>query len=212
MERKAHWNTMYQQKRPAGVSWYQPHLEVSLRLLAQAGLPPESRIIDVGGGASTFVDDLLEKGVRTVTVLDISGQALAASKARLGERAERVTWIEADITQAQLPSASYDVWHDRALFHFLTNAEARRRYLNTMRQALKPTGRVIIATFSLHGPSRCSGLDVIRYSPESLQAEFGGGFRFAEAIEETHRTPFDTVQPFLYCRFESVSATTTRDA
>ena len=203
---------MYQQKRPGEVSWYQPHLDVSLRLFAKAGLQQESHVMDVGGGASTLVDDLLEKGVRDVTVLDISGRALAASKARLGARGAGVTWIEADITHAQLPNTYYDIWHDRTLFHFLTNAEDRRRYLDTMRQTLKLTGHVIMATFSLHGPPRCSGLDVVRYSPESLQAELGGGFRFAEAIEEAHRTPFDTVQPFLYCRFERVPATPTREA
>ena len=202
MERQAHWETIYQQKRPEEVSWYQPHLAVSLALLAKAGLSPERRVIDVGGGASTLVDDLLEQGLARVTVLDISEQALAESKARLGARAERVTWIEADITRAKLPSASYDLWHDRAAFHFLTDAEDRRRYLKTMSEALKPGGQVILATFALQGPPRCSGLDVLRHSPETLQAELGAGFTLSESLDESHRTPFNTVQQFLYCRFQ----------
>ena len=203
MERKSHWGTIYQRQRPQEVSWYQPHLNVSLSLLANAGLFPGSRIIDVGGGASTLVDDLLAKRIRDVTVLDISGHALAAAKARLGERAERATWIEADITQVEFPSASYDLWHDRAVFHFLTNAEDRRRYIATMRDALKPGGYAILATFALQGPPRCSGLEVVRYSPDTLHAEVGGDFALIEALEEEHQTPFQTVQKFLYCRFQS---------
>ena len=202
MERQAHWETVYQQKRPEEVSWYQSHLAVSLALLAKAGLSPESRVIDVGGGASTLVDDVLERGVRDVTVLDVSGRALAAVKARLGTKAERVTWVEADITDAKLPSASYDLWHDRAVFHFLTNAEDRRCYLTILNEALKPGGQVILATFALQGPLRCSGLEVLRYSPETLQAELGKGFTLIESLDESHRTPFNTVQQFLYCLFQ----------
>ena len=199
---KTHWETMYQRKRPDEVSWYQPHLSVSLRLLANAGLHPESRVIDVGGGASTLADDLLAQGVRHVTVLDISGQALAAAKARLGKRAEQATWLEADITQVQLPNASYDLWHDRAVFHFLTSAEDRRRYLDTMRKVLAPGGQAILATFALEGPPRCSGLEVVRYSPDTLHAEVGKDFRLMETISEEHQTPFQTMQRFRYCRFE----------
>lgn len=202
MAQKTYWDTIYQQRQPSEVSWYQPHLTVSLDLLVNTGLSVESRIIDVGGGASTLVDDLLARGVKDVTVLDISGQALAAAKARLGERATRVTWIEADITRAQLPRASYDVWHDRAVFHFLTAAEDRRRYLATMRDALKPDAQVILATFSLDGPPRCSGLEVVKYSPETLLAELGNGFRLLEAREEAHRTPSGAVQSFIYGRFQ----------
>ena len=203
MDWKTHWETIYRQKRPEEVSWYQPHLETSLRLLENAGLNPESRIIDVGGGASTLADDLLEKGIKEITVLDISGQALAASKERLGERADRVEWIEADITQADLPAGRYDLWHDRAVFHFLTRTEDRRRYIDVMRRALKAGGQAVLATFSLQGPPRCSGLEVIRYSPETLQAELGGAFRLVEALEEEHQTPFHTIQKFSYARFQS---------
>ena len=205
-QQKPHWDTIYRQKRPGEVSWYQPHLTRSLQLLANAGLRPESRIIDVGGGASTLVDDLLDQGVTDITVLDISGHALAAAKARLGKRAEPVTWLEADITQVQLPDASYDLWHDRAVFHFLTGAEDRRRYLDTMRKALTPGGQAVLATFALDGPPRCSGLEVVRYSPETLHAEVGKDFRLVETISEEHWTPFQTMQRFLYCRFESLKA------
>ena len=205
-QQKPHWDTIYRQKDPGEVSWYQPHLTRSLQLLANAGLRPESRIIDVGGGASTLVDDLLGQGVTDITVLDISGQALAAAKTRLGKRAEQVTWLEADVTQVQLPNASYDLWHDRAVFHFLTSAEDRRRYLDTMRKALKPGGQALLATFALDGPPRCSGLEVVRYSPETLHAEVGKDFRLVETISEEHRTPFKTMQRFMYCRFESLKA------
>ncbi len=205
-QRKTHWETVYRQKRPIEVSWYQPHLNVSLRLLAGAGLQPDSRVIDVGGGASTLVDDLLEQGVRNMSVLDISGQALEASKARLGERAKHVTWIEGDITQTILPTASFDMWHDRAVFHFLTDSEDRRRYIAAVRNALKPGRHAVLATFSLQGPPRCSGLEVIRYSPETLQAEFGEGFQLIKAVEEAHKTPFNTVQQFVYCHFQNIPA------
>ena len=209
MEQKSHWETLYKQKHPADVSWYQPHLQASLRLLANAGLRPGARIIDVGSGASTLVDDLLDRGVSDVTALDISGHALAVAKARLGDRAKGVNWIEADVTQTQLSTPRYDLWHDRAVFHFLTKAEDRRRYLATMHDALKLGGQAILATFALEGPPRCSGLDVVRYNPETLQAEVGDDFRLIEAFDEDHRTPFNTVQKFMYCRFQKVLSATT---
>ena len=205
MEQKTHWETIYRQKRPGEVSWYQPHLNVALDLLAKAGLSGESRIIDVGGGASTLVDDLLARDVKQVTVLDISGQALAAAKARLGEQAKRVTWIEADVTQAPLPHASYDLWHDRAVFHFLTDAQDRRRYVATMREALKPGGHAVLATFALQGPPRCSGLEVVRHSPDTVQVELGSRFRLVEAVEDDHKTPSGAVQKFVYVRFQKLA-------
>jgi len=201
-ESKTHWETIHKQRRPEEVSWYKPHLNISLKLLTNARLNPEGRLVDVGGGASTLADDLLERGIRRITVLDISGHALAASKARLGERAGDVEWIEADVTQAKLPAGHYDIWHDRAAFHFLTDLADRRRYIEVMRNALKPNGQLIIATFSLQGPPRCSGLEVVRYSPETLQAELGNDFKLVEALEEEHRTPFDAVQKFIYARFQ----------
>jgi SAM-dependent methyltransferase len=147
------------------------------------------------------VDDLLAQGVSEVTVLDLSSRALAAAKARLSEGAERVTWIEADVTAAPLPSGSYDLWHDRAVFHFLTQAEDRRRYVDAMRHALKPGGQAILATFALDGPPRCSGLEVVRYSPDTLRQELGSGFQLAETVPEAHQTPFHTTQRFVYNRF-----------
>ena len=203
MEAKSHWETIYQQKRPTDVSWYALHLHVSLELLARAGLSRDSRVIDVGGGASTLVDDLLDQGIKRLTVLDISGRAITASKVRLGDRAQGVNWIEADITEAPLPSHAYDLWHDRALFHFLTTINQRRRYLKTMRDALTPSGQVILATFGLQGPPRCSGLEIARYSPDTLQRELPE-FKLVEALEDAHQTPFHTVQQFIYCRFQRV--------
>jgi len=197
-----HWNAIYRSKDPTQVSWYQPHLARSLDLIARTGVGPDAHLIDVGGGASTLVDDLLMQEFRHLTVLDVSSKALGVSRARLGQQADAVTWNNSDITAAQLPRAYYDLWHDRAVFHFLTNAEDRRHYVATMREALKPGGHAILATFALQGPPRCSGLEVIRYSPDALHAELDGDFRLIEALDEAHQTPFHTVQQFMYCRFQ----------
>ena len=205
MDTKSHWETVYNQKKPGEVSWYKPHLDLSLRILKNAGLNPSSCIIDVGAGASTLVDDLINLGVKSLTVLDISGEALGISKTRLGQQANKAEWIEADITQAKLRKGHYDIWHDRAVFHFLTDAKDRRRYAIVMTEALKPHGQLVMATFSLEGPPRCSGLDIVRYSPQTLQAELGKGFRLIEALEEEHQTPFNTTQKFICCRFEKIS-------
>lgn len=199
-----HWEKVYQSQKPDKVSWYKPHLDLSLDILTHAGLKPSSHIIDVGAGASTLVDDLIKLGVKAVTVLDVSGEALAVSKARLGKQADEIEWVETDITQAKLRKEYYDIWHDRAVFHFLTDAEDRRRYIAGMTEALKPNGQLVMATFSLQGPPRCSGLDVVRHSPETLQVELGNGFRLVESLEEEHRTPFNTVQKFIYCRFQRI--------
>lgn len=206
MDPKAHWEILYVQRRPGEVSWYQPHLTVSLNLLANAGLRSGCHVIDVGGGAPTLVDDLLDQGVTEITVLDVSGRALSAAKERLGAQANRATWMEADITHVQLPSSFYDIWHDRAVLHFLTKAADRRRYLDTMRSALKPEGHAVLATFALDGPPRCSGLEIIRYSPETLCAEVGGGFMLREVVNEAHRTPSKTMQQFQYCCFQRVAS------
>ncbi len=205
MDAKKHWEDIYGQKKPDEVSWYKPHLDLSLKILTNAGLNSSSRIIDVGAGASTLVDDLIRLGTKAITILDISGEALAVSKARLEQRANEVEWIEADITQAKLRKEYYDIWHDRAVFHFLTGAEDRHQYVATTTEALKQQGQLVIATFSLQGPLRCSGLDIVKYSPETLQAELGSGFRLIEALEEEHQTPFNTAQKFIYCRFQKVS-------
>ena len=205
MDTKTHWQNIYSQKKSNEVSWFKSHLDLSLRIFANAGLNPSSHIIDVGAGASTLVDDLIGYGVKSITVLDISSEALAVSKARLGQRASGVEWIEADITRAKLRKEYYDIWHDRAVFHFLTDAEDRRRYVAVMTEALKLQGQLVMATFSLDGPPRCSGLNIVRYSPQTLQDELGKGFRLIEALEEEHQTPFNTTQKFIYCRFKKVS-------
>lgn len=204
MVSKAHWESVYRRSRPEAVGWYQPHLATSLALMARAGLNPSSRVIDVGGGASTLVDDLLDRGVAAITVLDLSESALAASRARLGARAGAVQWIEGDVTQARLPAGAYELWHDRAFFHFLTDSASRRRYLEVAQEALVPAGQLILATFGLRAPRRCSGLAVVRYSPATLQEIVGRRFTLVEALEEAHRTPANTVQPFLYARFQKL--------
>lgn len=175
---------------------------MSLELIKRTGSITSARIIDVGGGASTLVDDLFAEGFDQLTVLDISSAALKAAMDRLGRRSStKVTWVEADITQAVLPHHFYDVWHDRAVFHFLTDEEDRHCYISAARQALKPGGYIIIATFAADGPLKCSGLEIVRYSPEKLQAEFGESFELLESFEEKHQTPFDTTQNFIYCTF-----------
>jgi 2-polyprenyl-3-methyl-5-hydroxy-6-metoxy-1,4-benzoquinol methylase len=196
---KTHWENLYTTKATDQVSWYQPHLEMSLSLIERAAATPSASIIDVGGGESTLVDDLLARGYRNITVLDISQTAIDVTKQRLKELAERVHWIAADVTEANLASGAYDVWHDRAVFHFLTTMEQRAAYVNTVRHAVKQGGHVIVGAFGPEGPTRCSGLDVIRYDAESLHDQFGSRFRLAESSKELHHTPFGTTQQFLYC-------------
>jgi len=199
MELKAHWEHIYQTKDSAQVSWYKPHLDLSFQMIERTGVDPSAQIIDVGGGASTLVDDLLAAGYPNVTVLDISGAALQVAQNRLGARGKSVTWIEADITQASLPVNHHDLWHDRAVFHFLTNPADRAKYIHAVQRSLKPDGHLIVATFAPDGPDKCSGLDVVRYSPDSLHHEFGDEFALVESLYETHPTPFGTQQKFIYC-------------
>ncbi|MFI8744681.1 class I SAM-dependent methyltransferase [Pseudomonas sp. NPDC077186] len=199
MHSKEHWQQVYTNKAADSVSWYQPHVSVSLELIRQTGVSVDASLIDVGGGASTLVDDLLVAGFRKLTVLDISDTALEVARQRLGERAAWVSWIEADITTVQLPEQAYDVWHDRAVFHFLTTEQERREYLQAVRRAVKPGGFVIVGTFAEDGPERCSGLPVQRYSAESLHAEFGASFEPLGRAAEDHRTPSGSIQKFLYC-------------
>lgn len=199
MNSKAHWEAVYESRAPAEQSWYQSEPTRSLELLEQLGLAPASAIIDVGGGASTLVDALLERGVGSITVLDISGAALAHSKARLGARATSVQWIEGDITNVDLgASASYDFWHDRAVFHFLTESGDRRRYVAAAARALRPGGAALVATFAPHGPARCSGLEVVRYDSELLAREFGREFSLERSMDELHHTPSGGEQAFTY--------------
>lgn len=196
---KAHWEKIYTTKAPDQVSWYQVQPQESLDLIRRTGIGKTAQIIDIGGGASTLVDYLLMDGFQHISVLDISFVALGVAKSRLGLRATEVTWIEGDITKSDLPPAHYDLWHDRAVFHFLTDAEDRRKYVEAVERSLKPGGHIIIASFAVDGPMQCSGLDVMRYSPSSLHNEFGERFELLESHNETHNTPFGTQQKFVYC-------------
>jgi len=199
MPNKDHWENVYTSKPVQGVSWFQQHAELSLNLIRRTGVSKDASIIDVGGGASTLVDDLLVMGYTSLTVLDLSVAALAAAQKRLGVRADEVKWLVADITNVELPKRAFDVWHDRAVFHFLITAEQRQAYIETVKHAVKPGGHVIIATFAEDGPTQCSGLPVMRYSADALQVEFGEGFGLEAHTKEEHSTPFETTQRFVYC-------------
>lgn len=199
MNIKTHWEHIYETKAPDQVSWYQEHAQFSLQHIRKTGIRKTDHIIDVGGGASTLVDDLIADGFQQISILDISGTALQLARQRLGPKANDVKWIEADITRADLLHQAYDVWHDRAVFHFLMQAADRQRYVDTVRHAVRPDGHVIVATFASDGPDRCSGLDVMRYSPESLHGEFGEDFELMDSTRESHQTPFGTEQRFIYC-------------
>jgi SAM-dependent methyltransferase len=199
MHSKSHWETVYSSKSATEVSWFQEHAQHSLNMINSTGIPLSGAIIDVGGGASTLVDDLLINGYSNVTVLDLSSAALAAAKKRLGGIGSSVLWIEADITDASLPNHAFDVWHDRAVFHFLTTPEERQAYVQNVLRSVKPGGHVIVATFAEDGPTKCSGLPVMRYSASQLHAEFGKSFILVHHDKEEHRTPLGTVQKFVYC-------------
>jgi SAM-dependent methyltransferase len=200
MNQQHHWEQVYKAKAHDQVSWFRPHLETSLALVERATSGNrEAAIADIGGGPSTLVDDLRERGYSDLTVVDISERALELARARLREAAAAVRWILADARQLMLPAQSVDVWHDRAVFHFLTAVEQRRGYVRAALQALKPGGHIIVSTFGPEGPERCSGLEVVRYDSESLHQEFGGRFRLIESSKEAHQTPWGSVQQFLYC-------------
>lgn len=201
VDRKAHWDAVYREHAADDVSWFQPRAEASLRLIAACGLSREVGLLDVGAGASPLVDDLLAAGYRNVAVLDISPAALAVARQRLGVRAAAVRWYEGDVTEFQ-PPERFGLWHDRAVFHFLTAPEERARYVAALKAALLPGGHVIIATFALDGPAKCSGLPVARYDAAGLRAELGGEFQLHEQLDETHRTPWQTEQRFSYFRLQ----------
>jgi SAM-dependent methyltransferase len=196
---KEHWEKVYASKRETDVSWFQEHAWLSLQLIREAGVPTDAAIIDVGAGASRFVDDCLREGYRNLTVLDVSAVALATARARLGERAAEVHWLEANVLDAALPAHAYGVWHDRAVFHFLTDPSDRHAYVQQVLRAVKPGGLVIVATFAEEGPTLCSGLPVMRYSPSALHAEFGVAFELLGHRRETHETPAGQEQAFVYC-------------
>lgn len=199
MDAKTHWEKVYKTKEPESVSWYRAHLETSLALIERAARSPSASIIDIGAGESTLVDDLLARGYENITVFDISETALDVTKKRLGPLAQQSEWIVADVTQVELPPSAYDVWHDRAVFHFLTSIEQRAAYVRNVAKAVRAGGHVIVSTFGPEGPTKCSGLQVSRYDAASLHGEFGPRFRLVESSQELHRTPFGTTQQFLYC-------------
>lgn len=198
-ERESHWQRIYAEKGAEGVSWYRPHLDASLALIERIALDPAAAIIDIGGGASTLVDDLLARGHRNVAVLDVAAAALESARQRVGNAAAQVHWITGDILTAALPAAGFDLWHDRAVFHFLTAPQDRAAYVRQLVGALRPGGHVILSTFGPEGPVRCSGLEVVRYDAPALLQELGPGFRLAESFTELHRTPSGASQQFLCC-------------
>lgn len=198
---RQHWERIYSTKDSGDLSWHQDRLRLSLEIIAHSGIAPDASLIDVGGGDSTLVADLLGMGFRNLTVLDISASALERARRRLGEAARQVRWIEADITAASLPPAAFDFWHDRAVFHFLTDPEDRRRYTQQAIAALRPGAFLLIACFAPDGPERCSGLPVVRAGEADLLWELGASFTLVESQRESHRTPGGTAQEFLYSLF-----------
>ena len=204
MTRQQHWNAAYQADGPTDVSWYQTCPTLSLALIAATSVAKEASIIDVGGGASTLVDGLLDAGYSSLTVLDLSGTALDQARYRLDERAAAVDWFHGDVTTFQ-PPRRFEIWHDRAVFHFLTDPADRRGYVSSLLRTLQPGGHVIISTFAPDGPPKCSGLDVMRYDETSIAAELGPEFTLRESRHETHLTPWQSEQRFIYCRFQHLA-------
>lgn len=199
MDSRQHWEGVYSSKAPDAVSWYAPHLEQSLAYIRASGLSPSASVIDVGGGESTLVDDLLDAGYQNLSVLDLSSTALAVCRDRLGARADQVRWLNADVLAHRFEPGSIDIWHDRAVFHFLTEEAQRRTYLRQILQALRPGGFAIVGTFGPTGPTLCSGLPVRRYDAPSLHAEFGEQFQRLDDRLAVHTTPWGTPQQFVYC-------------
>ena len=202
--RRAHWQDVYGSKDPTEVSWYQPVPERSLKLIRETGVAKSDPVLDVGGGASTLVDHLLQEGYSDISVLDIAGNALDRSRARLGKSAEAVDWIEADVTIFS-PPRQYALWHDRAVFHFLTDSSDRDNYIDVVTRAVESNGYIVLATFGPEGPERCSGLDIRRYSVQRLQDLFGDRFRLGGDYLEDHVTPAGATQQFLYSWWQARS-------
>ncbi|UEQ74532.1 class I SAM-dependent methyltransferase [Chryseobacterium arthrosphaerae] len=200
-EHKNHWENVYETKNPDQVSWTQAKPQTSLDFISSFGLGKEARIIDIGGGDSNLVDFLLQEGYENITVLDISSKALEKAKERLGDAAAKVKWIATDITAFE-PAETYDIWHDRAAFHFLTNQEHVSKYMGIAEKSI--TGFMVLGTFSKNGPTKCSGLDIQQYDEESLSSEFESGFEKIQCLTEDHTTPFGTVQNFVFCSFKKL--------
>ena len=202
-DRQAHWEQVYSEKTPTEVSWFQSHPQQSLELVNTAAIDKTARIIDVGGGASTLVDFLLDAGYQNIAVLDIAQAAIEQAKRRLGERASKVVWIKEDVTAFSADEA-FDIWHDRAVLHFLTGRDEQKKYVAVLRRTLKPGGQAVIAAFNLEGPDKCSGLGIVRYSAETMSALLGCAFQLIETLTEEHATPRGSSQSFVYCRFRKV--------
>jgi SAM-dependent methyltransferase len=199
LDRKKHWETVYETKNPDQVSWTQEIPKTSLEFIQSFGLNKTAKIIDIGGGDSKLVDYLLDEGYENVTVLDISAKSLEKAKNRLGEKANKVKWIVSDITEFE-PNMTFDVWHDRATFHFLTKTEQIKKYMKTARNSV--SGFLTIGTFSKNGPEKCSGLEIKQYNEEELASQLKDGFDKIKCVTEDHLTPFDTAQNFLFCSFK----------
>jgi len=205
MRRKDHWEQVYATRPAENLGWYEPHLQTSFAWIEACELDQDAAIIDVGGGASTLADDLLKGGHRSITVLDISMQAVSSAKASLETKADLVTWIVGDITSVDFPSDSYELWHDRAVFHFLTAPDQQQKYRDNLIKALKPGGHLIIGVFALEAPSTCSGLPVQRYSHGELGRVFGSELELQRHHQELHTTPSGVEQMYLYCHFRKIA-------
>jgi ubiquinone/menaquinone biosynthesis C-methylase UbiE len=203
--RKEHWENIYSTKQPNELSWTQENPEASLAFIHSFNLPKQASIIDIGGGDSRLVDKLIEEGFEDITVLDISEHALQRAKGRLGEKAKNVKWVVSDITEFKTEK-TFDLWHDRATFHFLTTVDQINKYLERAMNNLKANGVLTIGTFSENGPKKCSGLEVKQYSEETLEIQLKRGFEKIRCVTENHRTPFDTIQNFLFCCFRRLAA------
>lgn len=201
-DRKKHWENIYSTKQLNEVSWYQPTPETSLNFINQLKIPKTAKIIDIGGGDSFLVDNLLKLGYQNITVLDISKKAIERAKLRLGKQGENVKWIEADASNFN-PTETYDLWHDRAAFHFLTNENEIENYLKSAKKGVKDNGSVIIGTFSTEGPEKCSGIEIKQYSEESLANKFND-FKKIDCQKIEHQTPFNSTQNFIFCTFKNL--------
>lgn len=198
--RKNHWEHIYKTKQLNEVSWYQPIPDTSLKFFEQFNIPKQAKIIDIGGGDSLLVDHLIDRGYVDITVLDISESALERAKSRLGDQAANVKWIVADAASF-LPEQQYDFWHDRAAFHFLTQEEEIENYINNVQKSIKSSGILVIGTFSEQGPKKCSGIEIKQYSETSMTDLLKPFFEKIECISVEHKTPFDTIQQFIFCSF-----------
>lgn len=204
-DRKKHWENIYQTKRSNEVSWYQPSPDTSLDFIKQFNIQVTAKIIDVGGGDSLFVDYLLNMGYQDVTVLDVSQAALERTKERLGKQAEKVKWIVADAVNF-IPSEKYDFWHDRAAFHFLTQEQEIEKYIETAQRSINPTGILVLGTFSEIGPKKCSGIEIKQYSETTMTNRLKVFFEKIKCITVDHKTPFETIQNFIFCSFRKFDA------